>query len=616
VNVRLLFAQAGLEAPPGTSAGSWKQKSYEKRARAIALLKRRHPVLKKAEGDWAAQWLLKRRAKTHNRTLKERSLKRKDPHSWAAKEAGRKIKTFHRLNEDFRSGDIETVEEALYRKALRDNGGARSRSPTDSASGSDRSNHSSRSSSRDSSRSSSRDSSRSSSRDTSRSSSRDSSRSSTRDTSRSSSRDTIRSSSRDTIRSSSRDTSRDSSPEPSRKSSQAASPEPSGDSDTDSEYRRTYAAARAYYAQRAADRSEQTNTFDRRGQHDQNVIVLSSDDELYDERDAPASENSSDDKRRKAGSVNRSDYKRSNDKISDDKISADKRSADKRSADKRSNDKISDDKRSNDKRSAEKRSAEKRSNDKISDDKISDGKRSADKRSADKRSADKISDDKISDGKRSADKRSADKRSADKRSGDKISADKRSGDKISADKISDDKRSADKRSDEKRTNDKRHLAASAKIWDQSSKSKILSSDDELYAPAPARRSDNHTDDRRPHSEQDSKRLRKQGQRQRSPSEPVALITDGKGFGADNRDVEGYDTLGFNAFGVNRTGQFISDFPPQLIDKLKRKYEFCEANRLPWAGPPTLNMDRLRDEYKEWYETRERRFPAEAQVRNP
>jgi hypothetical protein len=87
----------------------------------VALLRRRHPVLKKAEGDWAASWFFRRRTKTHNRTLAQRRKKQKHPQRWAAKEAERKVKRFKKLHEELVEGDIETLEEALLQKALRDN---------------------------------------------------------------------------------------------------------------------------------------------------------------------------------------------------------------------------------------------------------------------------------------------------------------------------------------------------------------------------------------------------------------------------------------------------------------------------------------------------------------
>jgi phosphopantetheinyl transferase (holo-ACP synthase) len=78
-------------------------------------------VLKKAEGDWAASWFFRRRTKTHNRTLAQRRKKQKHPQRWAAKEAERKVKRFKKLHEELVEGDIETLEEALLQKALRDN---------------------------------------------------------------------------------------------------------------------------------------------------------------------------------------------------------------------------------------------------------------------------------------------------------------------------------------------------------------------------------------------------------------------------------------------------------------------------------------------------------------
>jgi hypothetical protein len=87
---------------------------------------------------------------------------------------------------------------------------------------------------------------------------------------------------------------------------------------------------------------------------------------------------------------------------------------------------------------------------------------------------------------------------------------------------------------------------------------LSSDDDELYAPAPVKRSKQHADDRRqgPNTqasarEQNAKRSshpkgayspsqRNQGQRQRSPSEPVELIRDWNGFDGNDRDEEGYN----------------------------------------------------------------------------
>jgi hypothetical protein len=124
VNVRLIYAQAGLETPPGGKSVSWSKKSYEKRGRAVVLLRRRHPVLARAEGDWAASWFFRRRTKTHNRTLRERKKKRKHPLDWARKEARRKYSRYNKLHDEVQDGDLGAVQEALYQKAIRDNQGA------------------------------------------------------------------------------------------------------------------------------------------------------------------------------------------------------------------------------------------------------------------------------------------------------------------------------------------------------------------------------------------------------------------------------------------------------------------------------------------------------------
>jgi hypothetical protein len=143
----MIYAQAGLESPPGTKAVAWKRKSFEKRGRAVALLRRRHPVLKKAEGDWAAVWLFRHRTKSHNRTLKERRKKIKHPRDWAEMVAARKVKRFHRLHDELEQagGSIEQIEEAILAKAQHqgepdydsESGGSRagSRSPAESEAG-------------------------------------------------------------------------------------------------------------------------------------------------------------------------------------------------------------------------------------------------------------------------------------------------------------------------------------------------------------------------------------------------------------------------------------------------------------------------------------------------
>jgi hypothetical protein len=106
-----------LETIPGTKAIAWKKKSFEKRGRAVALLRRRHPVLKKAEGDWAATWLLRRRCKSHNRTLRERRKKERHPNKWAATMAARKVKRFKTLHEELAGGDIAEIERAILAKS-------------------------------------------------------------------------------------------------------------------------------------------------------------------------------------------------------------------------------------------------------------------------------------------------------------------------------------------------------------------------------------------------------------------------------------------------------------------------------------------------------------------
>jgi hypothetical protein len=113
----MIFSQAGLESPPGTKSVPWKRKSFEKRGRAVALLRRRHPILKKAEGDWAATWLFRHRSKSHNRTWKERRKKEKDPKGWAGTVAARKIKRFKKLNEELEGGDLEAIEAANLARA-------------------------------------------------------------------------------------------------------------------------------------------------------------------------------------------------------------------------------------------------------------------------------------------------------------------------------------------------------------------------------------------------------------------------------------------------------------------------------------------------------------------
>jgi hypothetical protein len=90
MNVRIVFSLTELETGPGEKAVAWKKKSFENRGRAVALLRRRHPVLKKAQGDWAATWLLRRRTKSHNRTMKERHKKNRHPKKWAAMMAARR----------------------------------------------------------------------------------------------------------------------------------------------------------------------------------------------------------------------------------------------------------------------------------------------------------------------------------------------------------------------------------------------------------------------------------------------------------------------------------------------------------------------------------------------
>jgi hypothetical protein len=82
-------------------------------------------VLKLAEGDWASTWFFRRRTKSHNRTLKDRKKKRKDPRAWAEREAKRKLTRFNKLSEELERGDLDTVERALYQKAVRDNQGDR-----------------------------------------------------------------------------------------------------------------------------------------------------------------------------------------------------------------------------------------------------------------------------------------------------------------------------------------------------------------------------------------------------------------------------------------------------------------------------------------------------------
>jgi hypothetical protein len=96
---------------------AWKRKSYEKPGRAVALLRRRHPVLKKAVGDWAAVWFLRKRNKSHNRTLKERRKKRKHPDEWASLVMKRNVRRFKTLNDQLAGGDVEEIERNILRNA-------------------------------------------------------------------------------------------------------------------------------------------------------------------------------------------------------------------------------------------------------------------------------------------------------------------------------------------------------------------------------------------------------------------------------------------------------------------------------------------------------------------
>jgi hypothetical protein len=117
----MIFSQAGLESIPGSPPVSWKRKSFEKRGRAVALLRRRHPVLKKAEGDWAASWLFRHWTKSHNRTIRERKKKDKFPQKWASMVAARKVKRFKQLNEELEGGDMEAIEAAILARARGEN---------------------------------------------------------------------------------------------------------------------------------------------------------------------------------------------------------------------------------------------------------------------------------------------------------------------------------------------------------------------------------------------------------------------------------------------------------------------------------------------------------------
>jgi hypothetical protein len=96
---------------------------------------------------------------------------------------------------------------------------------------------------------------------------------------------------------------------------------------------------------------------------------------------------------------------------------------------------------------------------------------------------------------------------------------------------------------------------------------------------------------------------------------VELIRDGNGFDGYGRDEDGFDKLGFNEHGVNRTGQFLSDVPPEFLEELKMELLYYESNNLPWNAPPTLDLDMCRDAYADWYAAREGRFPEETQVGN-
>jgi hypothetical protein len=68
-------------------------------------------------GDWAAVWFLRKRNKSHNRTLKERRKKRKHPDEWASLVMKRNVRRFKTLNDQLGGGDVEEIERNILRNA-------------------------------------------------------------------------------------------------------------------------------------------------------------------------------------------------------------------------------------------------------------------------------------------------------------------------------------------------------------------------------------------------------------------------------------------------------------------------------------------------------------------
>jgi hypothetical protein len=96
---------------------------------------------------------------------------------------------------------------------------------------------------------------------------------------------------------------------------------------------------------------------------------------------------------------------------------------------------------------------------------------------------------------------------------------------------------------------------------------------------------------------------------------VELIRDWNGFDGNDLDAEGYNKLGFNEHGVNRTGQFLSDVPPEFLEELKQELLYFESNNLSWQAPPTLDLDMCREIYPDWYAARGQILLEQTQVRN-
>jgi hypothetical protein len=126
---------------------------------------------------------------------------------------------------------------------------------------------------------------------------------------------------------------------------------------------------------------------------------------------------------------------------------------------------------------------------------------------------------------------------------------------------------------------------------------LSSDDDELYAPAPVKRSKQHADDRRrgPNTqasarEQNAKRSshpkgayspsqRNQGQRQRSPSEPVELILSSPG----THDGEMYQRMGMRqshfATGLSNfttVAKSLSRFPSTRENAILQDTQCCQS----------------------------------------